>query len=128
MKNTSTPRRLAQFLLLGLLSTSFGACSYKDGKLTTQSRFSFPNSNVIPLGPVMASVTRPGFIVSADLPDEKWRGLTQEALKKVDGANILINYTQDTIYTTIPVLPVSFVTYRVSGTAARMNVGMQELH
>ncbi len=76
----------------------------------------------------MASVTRPGFIVSADLPDEKWRGLTQEALKKVDGANILINYTQDTIYTTIPVLPVSFVTYRVSGTAARMNVGMQELH
>jgi hypothetical protein len=73
MKTNQIQRNAARFLFLGLLGAGLGACSIKDGKLTTQSKFSFPNSNVIPIGPVTASVSSTGFITSADLPDDKWR-------------------------------------------------------
>ena len=104
-------------------------CTVASGvALKPQSHFSYPNSNVVPLGRVQgeASVTTilTPTIMDADLEDEA----IQKALSQ-KGGEILIDYTLTTQikFIPIPIFPIYITTYRVDGTAAKMTIGKQKL-
>ncbi len=112
-------------LVLGALVAA--GCSSTYGRFVPHSEFAYPNSNVAALGPVSAEVSKTVWFGSPELGIEDVKGCYQEALGKAEGANILINYHEDTTFVTYPPFPVSTLIYRLSGEAARMTVGRQYL-
>ena len=102
-------------------------CTMQYGHQVPNSQFAYANSNVTALGPVKAEITKSRWFAGPQLTIDDIKGVYNEALGQAEGANILINYKEDTFFTMIPVVPLSFVTYRLEGEAARMEVGRQEL-
>lgn len=101
-------------------------CSHTFGSYVPNAQFAYPNSNIKPLGTVQAKVTKTGSPPVLTLEDVK--KAYNDALSQAEGANILINYKEDTTWTSVP-LPLfpSTVEYRIEGTAARMEVGTKAL-
>ena len=96
-------------------------CSTTFGHFVPNSQFAYPNSNIKSLGPVRAEVTCFGRAFTV----EEIRKCYNDALAQAPGANILINYREDTTYTS---LPVSYkVKYVVEGEAAQQTIGQQHL-
>lgn len=99
-----------------------------------QSQYALPNSNVTPLSKVRGestSITLLPLLFGDPYisPDHKDEALA-EALAKAPGANLLINYAVYEEEFRLPPLTFLFFksqTYVVEGTAARMEVGTQEL-
>lgn len=114
---------LVTLLVAGVLATG---CTMEVGRYVPNSQFAYPNSNVEVLGPVSGKVSRTSVLFSPSLSLEDIKGAYNEALSQAEGANILLNYTEDTAYTNW-VIPVYTVEYRIEGQAARMEVGRQEL-
>jgi hypothetical protein len=104
---------------------AFSGCSTKFGDFAEQTHFSFPNSNVKPLGHVEASKVKWGFVIPPSLTADDVREMINEALAQKAGADLVINYKTDTKVTGIPF--VYKLTMTLSGTAVSMEVGEQEL-
>ena len=114
--------------LIGLLAIMLSGCTvYQQYGQGAQTHFDFPNSNVTPLGPVKVSISGPGglfsppFMTSADESH-----LFQEAVNRVDGASLVLDY-----YSTFIVKefwPVFWSRMELEGTAAKMEVGSKPLN
>ena len=102
-------------------------CTTTMGMIGDKSHFTYPNSNVEPLGTVSAEVSKTSFLIPKSFDKEDIRQLFNQALIQKAGADVLINYRIDTKFTTIPVIPLIFSTVTISGTAAKMTVGQKEL-
>lgn len=96
-------------------------------KLAPQSHFDYPNSNVYPLGHVQGQVSKTTFFVLPDASSALEYEAISKALEQSPGAEMLINSIHFKDYTSIPILPIYTVTYRVEGTAAKMKTGTQVL-
>lgn len=122
----------ATFLLLFMCLSFVAGCSTKTGNFITQSRFSYPNSNVTPLGHVEASITKTTFVINPSFDEQDARDLYEKALAQKPGADLLIDYKADTETTiicpiVIPPFCIITMTTTVSGTAAKMEIGRKAL-
>lgn len=91
----------------------------------TKSQFIYPNSNVTPLGPVTYSATKTSFFVPPHWKIEDTKAAYRNALAKAPGATALVDYKEDTTYTSI--LFFNSTTYSLEGTAIKMEVGKQDI-
>lgn len=101
------------------------ACSNSTYNIVPQSHYDYPNSNVEPLGQVKAESSILTFIIPPMLSGDLEIKTVSKALAKKSGADMLINYTTETTTTTLPYI--YLLKYKISGTAAKMSVGLQEL-
>lgn len=118
----STLKILVNAAVLLLLS----GCTFIAGEFEPNTQFAYPNSNVTPVGPVAAEVTRTKLLsnyVDQQMLDEV---LTKAMREK--GADGLINYKLSVETTSYPIPFIYTTTLRVSGTAVKMTIGKQELH
>jgi len=102
-----------------------GCSSVKYGGIRPNSQFVYPNSNVTPLGPTQVTKSRTWFFLRPSLSFEQVRGTYNQALAQVPGANLLIDYKEDT--TVSSYFFFNTVSYTLDGTAAKMEVGKKEL-
>lgn len=114
-------------VLASLSALLLWGCSTTSGTFEPRTQFVYPNSNVKALGPTEASAKKVGFLgfISAFDRDEI-QAVYDEAISKVEGADILLDFQQDTTVTSYPFVTV--ITYRIRGTAANMEVGIQDLY
>ncbi|HKI73580.1 MAG TPA: hypothetical protein VJ998_02995 [Pseudomonadales bacterium] len=91
-----------------------------------QSNFDYPNSNVTPLGHVSGSASTSAFFGTPFVTSDLEQRAIQNAISKKPGADLLINY--ETFQDRSGFLFVHSLTYRVEGTAAKMEIGRQDLH
>jgi hypothetical protein len=106
--------------LTGALALVTG-CTSTTGGIVPKSAFVYPNSNVTPLGPVTAEKSKTRFFVTPRLNYDWVEDVYNQALGKAPGANIIVDYREDTTVTSI--LLFNTVTYSLNGTAAKMDVG-----
>ena len=101
-------------------------CTTSMGAQQPNTQFVYPNSNVKILGPTSASVTKQGFVGTNVIPTgDDVRQAYDEALSKRQGANVLVNFSENTDFTTYFIW--STATYTIEGQAAQMEVGQQRL-
>ncbi len=112
----------AVMLLLGSVG-----CTYQVGHFNPNTQFAYPNSNIKTLGPVKAEVKKIWWLLSPTLELEDIKSCYNEALSQASGANLLINYSEDTYYTQIPIIGINIIKYVIEGEAAHMTIGQQEL-
>ena len=119
-------------VFLGILTISVllsWGCSVQTGvRLMPQSHFDYPNSNVTPLGRVEASVSTTSIFVPTLMDGDTMEEVIQTALKQ-KGGDILIDYlmTIDVTMIPIPILTIYTTTYKVDGTAAKMEIAKRPL-
>jgi hypothetical protein len=108
----------------------FAGCSFvTEGRFVTHSQFVYPNSNVKTLGPVVARRFKFTPLVPLEITLKDMTNVYNKALSKRAGANLLVNYTEDTTIVMIYAVfaPLYIVIYQLKGEAAKMEVGQQEL-
>ena len=94
-----------------------------------QSHFSYPNSNVVPLGPAKGETSTVSLFIpvfwDADMQEE---ALAQAIKQK--GGDMLIDYVGTTEITMFPLMFITLykTDYKVEGTVAKMELGKQILH
>ncbi len=105
------------------------SCSSTGGAFVPHSQFVYPNSNVKVLGQAKAEISKTGVFMPPNLTIEDLRKVYQQALSQVSGANVLVNYKEDThfSYIPLPIFPIYTIRYTIEGDAARMEAGKQEL-
>lgn len=113
--------------LLFLACVILSGCTYRYGRLQPNSQFPYANSNVTPLGHVHAEVKTSSWFVYPKLGVDDIKGTYNDALRQQAGANILINFKEDTYTTSFAIIPYYQIRYVIDGEAARMDVGRQEL-
>ena len=106
-----------------MICTLFWGCTSKMGSFSDETHFSYPNSNVKPLGKVSVSITKSSFFIPPILTSQDARKLMHEALRQEAGADMIINYSIDTQYTSIFFYHKS--TTILEGTAVTMEIGKQ---
>ena len=114
-------------LMLGLTLFAVG-CTTKFGTFEPNNRFAFPNSNVEPIGPVSAEVSKTGYVISKGVDKAFLDEVMNKALQE-SGGDLIINYKLSTITTIYPIPIIGPVNtkLRIEGTACKMTVGRQEL-
>jgi hypothetical protein len=119
----------ATILLLVLFCLGSAGCQAAQfTKLGPQTHFDFPNSNVIPLGPVKAKVDGPGSVFAfPGFSSDYEAQLYNAAISQVAGANMITDYIRTYKVYTLLLLPVYWTTLEIEGTAAKMEVGKQIL-
>lgn len=100
-------------------------CAVTAGRFNTETHFSFPNSNVVPLGQVKSTMSRWSFLLPNVTGDDAL-GLMKEALAQQSGTDLVINYVLDTKTTIFPLF-IYKTDMVLEGTAAKMEIGEQEL-
>lgn len=108
----------------------FSGCSLKMGSFSEQTHFTYPNSNVKPLGYVKAALSKTSYFIPPAITNEDVTNLMNDALAQKSGADLIINYRVNTINTCYPfdVMPIFWKTDIIlEGTAVNMEVGIQEL-
>ena len=122
----NTLNTLARFACCAAIGTFLCAgCSMRLGQFMPRSQFVYPNSNVTAIGPVQHEKTKTMVFVRPSWSLAENRKVYQEAVAKVPGANVLIDYKEDTTLTDI--LFIHTITYSLEGTAAKMEVGKQDI-
>src|SRR5262245_14596608 len=118
-------KRSATILLLVLFSLGSPGCQVAQfTKLGPQTHFDFPNSNVVPLGPVKAKVDGPGSVFAfPGFSGDSDAQIYNAALSQVAGASLITDYIRTYKVYTFPLLPVYWTTLEIEGTAAKMEVG-----
>ena len=116
---------IKSILLVVFAGAFLAGCTTTVGSAAPQTNFTFPNSNVIPLGSVQAERSYGRFLIPHFITAEEVEELKAAALSQAPGADLLINYRIDTSLTTFPYY--YRTTLRISGTAASMDVGIQDL-
>lgn len=114
--------------LLTLVFTAFlMGCSSTIGTFTPSTNFTYPNSNVRPLGHVKVSAKKEDFFFAPALTKDNVTDLMNDALAQQPGADMLVNYRLDTTYTMFPFYYIQTIT--LEGTAVDMiTLGEQDLH
>lgn len=102
-----------------------GGCTITTGDLETNNRFAFPNSNVEPLGFVSAEESKTEFFIP-DGPDREMRNRVLQAALDQKQGDIMIDYKWTTMTTVYPLF-ITTTKLRIDGTAARMDVGGQDV-
>ncbi|WP_428235051.1 hypothetical protein [Gracilimonas sp.] len=104
-------------------------CSTKYGQRVVSSHYVYPNSNVVPLGYTTAEVSRVGILFPKQANKEVYEELFNQALSKHQGADIIVDMGLDVTYTQIPIpiLTIWITKMNLTGTAASVEVGEQEL-
>ncbi|WP_347989657.1 hypothetical protein [Methylomonas sp. AM2-LC] len=118
-------KKLLSLSILCLLAS--GCTQTYVAKLSPQSHFDYPNSNVYPQGHVEGQASKTSFFVPPDKPSSLEYEAVTKAIEKSPGADLLVNSLHFMDITQFLVLPIYTVTYRVEGTAAKMKVGTQVL-
>ncbi len=125
--HSGTGSLMSLVLLLGASQ----ACTTGHSDFIQASHYTFPNSNVVPMGTVSGKVSK-WTLFSAKLIDETVaREAIYEALRQ-KGGNMLINYTASTTTTAIPIPPIFLAmvfrtVYTVEGMACTVDTGRQFL-
>lgn len=122
---SSLNRWVSRITVVLLISASLG-CSMKFGMFIPNTKYAYPNSNVQALGHVEGSSTRLGFFGAPPVSKEMLDEAVNNALQK-KGGDMLINIKMQSNTLLIPPIPVGWTTLTVSGTAAKMTIGKQEL-
>ena len=122
----SLVRHSTRCVLMGAFLAATNGCSFTVGHLVPNSQFAYPNSNIKSLGPVTSELKRGGWLFPPQFTIEDIKNCYNNALAKAAGANILINYKEGTTLTEFP-LAIYELKYSLTGEAAQMTVGKQEL-
>lgn len=118
--------KLQVYFISGIMALALQGCTMSSGALQPNTQFVYPNSNVRILGPVKAEISKWSFMGIGGFFDAKdIRDTYQKALSQQSGANVLVNFKEDSDFTTYILMVNS--TYRISGDAASMEVGNQIL-
>lgn len=106
-----------------------GGCTVANiGKMGPQSHFDFPNSNVVELGPVKATVSGPGGLKMPLPTSAVEEALFAEAKRQYPGSDLIVDYAYTMRIKTFPLFPIYWSTLEIEGTAARMvEIGRQDL-
>lgn len=121
-------KQIIKYVVIIAVCTSFFGCTTKMGTFSEQTHFSYPNSNVKPLGHVKSSMKKTRVLFPYSYKAEDIKGLIDEALAQKPGADLLINYKTNTRITALPFPPyLIWQTVTLEGTAVSMEVGEQEL-
>lgn len=110
------------FILTALISTS---CSVTQGSLAPTSHYVYPNSNVTPLGSTNAQISKFGIIFPPSFRARDLDRLYGNAMSRHSGANLIINNKVDSKNTFLVIF--HFMKVTLSGTAAKMEVGKQDI-
>ena len=124
-------QRLRSLLITGGCGTLIVACgmgcsTVTAGRFVPNAQFAYPNSNIKMLGPARAQISRKSILVAPRFDMRDLKQTYNEALASQAGANILVNYVEDTTFHTVFGISNS-LTYEISGQAAKMEVGRQYL-
>ena len=111
--------------ILSLLITTSIGCTMEMGGYGTNSHFSYPNSNVVPLKQVKATTSKLSIIIPPSFDGTEIIKLTEDALAQQSGSDLLLNYTLDSKVTSF--IFVHKMDLTITGTAAKMDVGTQQL-
>ena len=117
--------RLEAVLALLCIVAITGCTTTTQVGISPQSHFSYPNSNVTPLGHVSGKSSSAGLFAAPGISAEKKEEAINNALAQQPGSDILINYTE--VYKTTALFIIQVLAYLVDGTAAKMEIGKQEL-
>ncbi len=117
--------KLTKFIVSVFSLCVIASCSINAGHFNTESHFSFPNSNVTPLGQVKSTLSRWSFF-SLPVEGDDALNLVNEAIAQKSGADLMLNYILDTKITMFPLF-IYKADMVVEGTAAKMEIGEQEL-
>jgi hypothetical protein len=115
-------RLKSKFLLVpALLSTALvGGCSVKTDDLAIQSKFTYPNGEYTSLGHVKSEKSSVSFVTGPEFNREVFQELHQKALESQPNADAIVNYVLASEVTLIPMLPISFTTFYLEGTAIKL--------
>ena len=104
-------------------------CSTKYGQRVISSHYVYPNSNVVPLGHTTAEISMTGIFFPKQAKKDAYERLFNQALSKHQGADIIVDMGLDITYTQIPIplLTIWITKMNLTGTAASVEVGEQEL-
>lgn len=93
-----------------------------------QSHFSYPNSNVSPIGHAVGTATSGGLVPVMMDPDLEEKAIAQAIASK--GGDMLVDYKMSTKVTMIPLMFIMIytTTVKVEGTVAKMTIGKQKLY
>lgn len=121
-------RDFITIILIALFFLSGCAVSNIGGTYTNK-QFVYPNSNVTPLGPTSATITKVQFLMLNPVRFRKkdYDKAERKALSAYPDADILINGSAD--WTQYWVLMNYIIVYRytLTGEAVKMEVGMQDI-
>lgn len=92
-------------------------------KFDPQSHYGYPNSNVTPLSHVKGQATKTAFFTLPMITSSLQHDAIYNALQQAKGADLLVNTFHFMDITNLVILPIYTITYRVEGTAAKMEVG-----
>jgi len=92
-------------------------------KFDPQSHYGYPNSNVTPLSHVKGQATKTVFFAPPMITASLQHDAIYNALQQAKGADLLVNTFHFMDMTDLGILPIYTITYRVEGTAAKMEVG-----
>lgn len=121
-------RNLRGGLIVAVAAVALSACTMKMGIRAPNVNYVYPNSNVTPLGHVKAKSRTSVTIFMAKMFDGKMIDEALAEAAKQKGGDVLINAKIVTKATIIPLfLPIIINSLEVEGTAAKMQVGKQEL-
>lgn len=121
MKRSSIIAVTAMFMIF-----SMAACTVKGGRFVSNSQFAYPNSNIKILGPAHAEITKKRIILAPTFDIKELKQTYNKALAGQAGANILVNYSEDTTFYTVFGIA-NTMTYEIKGEAAKMEIGRQYL-
>ncbi len=119
---------IASLLAMSLL---LGACTMASTvRMAPHSHFVYPNSNVTALGPVSSKIRgNIGLAPQGMRTAELDRRLYQKALSQYQDADLIIDYivTAELKMIYLMYIQLYYTEYELQGTAARAEVGTQEL-
>jgi hypothetical protein len=120
----SDVNRINKIALMGFFSILAG-CSFEYPGNAHQSNFTYPRSQLTTDKNVYGEATETtfGFGGGLSITGALKQKAVDEALSSVPGANVLINYHEDVIFTFIPTpIPIYTTKYSVQGVAAKAEV------
>jgi len=111
-------------LMLAMTGCTMIHMSYPEA----QSHFTYPNSNVVPIGHGTGSASTSGMSPAMQDADLELQAINQAIAQK--GGDLLVDYH---ITTDVKMIPLMFLvlyqtTVTVDGTVAKMEIGKQTLH
>jgi hypothetical protein len=113
-------------LIAVIIITALTSCSIKMGATIPSSNYIFPNSNVTPLGQTYARFKKTSFFIPPGMNGGRVvKDLAESAKQKYPDADILIDYTVDTKFTSIMMFHT--INIELRGTAAKMEIGKQDI-
>ncbi|MFZ9980860.1 MAG: hypothetical protein ACO3FI_02405 [Cyclobacteriaceae bacterium] len=114
-------------LFAALIAFIASSCSFSVGSIVPSSHYVYPNSNVTPMGQTTATFSRMSILFPPKFTSQDSESLFSQALSRYPGSDVVIDYKTDTKLTQFPVVPLWKLEITVTGTAAKMEVGKQDI-